>query len=190
MSERRSSEAGALVLVVGPSGAGKDSLIGAARTMLAGEPAFDFPLRLITRASDATEDCRTLTRAEFAQGRAKCAFALHWEAHGQGYALDRDILAAIERGAVVVANVSRQVIAPARRIASNVFVVHVTVDADTLAERLRARGRDSDIESRLIRADLALQDAPDLEIVNDGPLQQSAETLVAFLRAVASAPRR
>jgi len=41
---------GTLVLVVGPSGAGKDSVIGALRQRLAGDDRVAFARRVITRA--------------------------------------------------------------------------------------------------------------------------------------------
>ena len=47
---------GRLVLVVGPSGAGKDTLIAAVRQRLAADEAFLFPRRIVTRPSSAAED--------------------------------------------------------------------------------------------------------------------------------------
>jgi len=80
--------AGRLILVVGPSGAGKDSLIEGARAALAGCPEYLFPRRIITRESDpGSEDHFTLSEAEFAQQQAAGAFFLSWGAHGLHYAL-------------------------------------------------------------------------------------------------------
>ena len=51
-----------LVLVVGPSGAGKDTLINAAKAALAGDDRFVFPRRVVTRpAVTALEDHDTVT---------------------------------------------------------------------------------------------------------------------------------
>src|SRR3546814_17477610 len=81
-----------------PSGAGKDSLIDAARYALAGRPDFDFPRRIITRSSDPdSEEHDTLSEADFARQRDAGAFFLHWSAHGLRYALPGSIARSDER---------------------------------------------------------------------------------------------
>src|SRR3546814_17157128 len=70
---------GHLILVVGPSGAGKDSLIDAARDALAGRPAFDFPRRILTRSSDPdSEEHEPLSEADRARQRPPGALLPHW----------------------------------------------------------------------------------------------------------------
>src|SRR6478736_7831953 len=99
-----------LVLVVGPSGAGKDTLLGMAHRALIKEPRVRFVRRIITRLAEAGhEDHEAVTEAEFA-GRD---YALRWQAHGLSYGIPLDIAGDLARGHVVVANVSRGVIAEA-----------------------------------------------------------------------------
>ncbi len=88
---------GTLVLVIGPSGAGKDTLIAAARDALAGDARFLFPRRHVTRASDSHEPVEERTREAFAREQAAGGFALSWAAHGQLYGVPRDIEAALAR---------------------------------------------------------------------------------------------
>ena len=68
---------GCLVLVTGPSGAGKDSLIAAAKTALLSNPRFMFPRRAVTRVRSAHEVHDSLSVAEFSKAVACGAFALH-----------------------------------------------------------------------------------------------------------------
>src|SRR5690606_12599775 len=132
---------GRLVLVVGPSGAGKDSLIEAARRALTNQPRFVFPRRLVTRPSDpGSEDHASLTEADFARQREAGAFFLHWGAHGLHYALPGSIAGDLAAGRTVVANVSRAVIDEARRKHPATTVVVVTAPPPVLAARLAARG--------------------------------------------------
>ena len=99
------------VLIVGPSGAGKDTLIRLARDELAADPRYAFPRRLVTRPPSADEDNIPLTEEAFAEGEATGQFALNWRAHGLGYALSEEAGVLAREGCVVVSNVSRRVVA-------------------------------------------------------------------------------
>src|SRR3954452_5276441 len=124
-----------LVLVVGPSGAGKDTLLDAARQALADDTRFRFVRRVITRPADAGGEAHeAVTEAEFAARD----FALQWQAHGLRYGIPAE---AIEERVVAVANVSRTVIAEAAR-RFRVRVIEVTAPPDVLASRLASRGRE------------------------------------------------
>ena len=58
---------GHLVLVVGPSGAGKDSVIAGARAALKGDAGVVFPRRFVTRLSNPdAEDHVSMSEMEFA----------------------------------------------------------------------------------------------------------------------------
>lgn len=174
---------GRLVLVVGPSGAGKDTLIELVREACRDNERVLFPRRIVTRPSSAAEDNETLSEAEFAAAIADGAFAVHWRAHGHCYGLPVAINDAIAAGACVVANVSRSVVPALRAAYADVVVVSVTAPVEVLAQRLAARGRDTDgpLDERLQRAvdHAALQ--PDVTIVNVGAAADHAREL---LRAI------
>jgi ribose 1,5-bisphosphokinase len=176
---------GAFVAVVGPSGAGKDTLIDHARAVLAGEPQVDFVRRVITRPSDgSTEDHDTLGDAEFVTALAGGAFALAWEAHGLRYGLPASIDRDIDNGHVAVANLSRGVLPELRERYANVAVVEVTADPEVLAARLAGRGRETheEILSRLARTISCDTTGPSIPLDNSGAKEIAGDQLVAIIR--------
>lgn len=181
-----------LVLVVGPSGAGKDTLLDRARAELSGSPGFRFVRRTITRPAQAGgEDHEAITRTAFEARRDAGGFALWWEAHGLLYGLPADILQDFEQRRISVANVSRAMIADAAaRFA--VHVVEITAPPEVLAARLAARGRESaaDVAGRLARQVALPPEVPVTTIMNDGTAEQGAARLLAVLLSLAAQPVR
>ena len=139
---------GILVLVVGPSGAGKDTLINAARERLAGDPRFVFPRRMVTRAANAFEDHDSLSAEDFARAADAGEFALHWQAHGLGYGVPRAIGQDLAQGRIVICNVSRAAIAAARERFTDVRVLYIDARPEVRAARIAKRGRDAAEGSR------------------------------------------
>ncbi|HKU07748.1 MAG TPA: phosphonate metabolism protein/1,5-bisphosphokinase (PRPP-forming) PhnN [Bradyrhizobium sp.] len=175
---------GKLVLVVGPSGAGKDTLLGLARAACADDPTIVFARRVVTREASSAEDNECLSPEGFRDAEGRGAFAVHWQAHGHAYALPRSIEDDIRAGRTVVANVSRTVTLALRRAYSNLVVVAITAPADVLAERLamRKRGSDGSIAGRLART---VEDAePDITIVNVGSAEYHARQLLRVIAGV------
>ncbi|SDO11986.1 ribose 1,5-bisphosphokinase [Methylobacterium phyllostachyos] len=174
--------AGCLVLVVGPSGAGKDTLIRLARAALADDSRYVFPRRLVTRPPSADEDNDEIDAAAFAAGCAAGRFTLHWHAHGLGYAIPAEAGRLAAAGHVVVCNVSRRVVAQARAAGRPVSVVEITAPPAILMRRLAARGRaeDGDLAARLAR-EVAVE--ADLRILNVGVPEAGAAQLIAHLCA-------
>lgn len=174
---------GRLVLVVGPSGAGKDTLLGLAKAVCAEQPNVVFARRVITRPSSASEDNDEVTLEAFREAQARGDFAMHWEAHGHSYALPRAIDDDVRAGRTVVANTSRTVVAAARRDYANVLVVQITAPPDVLAARLAMRGRVSDgrLEHRLARTVDQNTLAADFTIVNVGTADYHARQLARII---------
>jgi ribose 1,5-bisphosphokinase len=182
---------GRLVVVVGPSGAGKDTLIAKARAQLAGDPAVVFPLRLVTRAASAAEDHLTISDGDFAPAVSRGDFAFWWGAHGLKYALPAAVDDDIRAGRTVVCNVSRGIVVALRRRYARLVVVLVTAPADVLAGRLAGRDRasDGDLAQRLRRdAPPPVELAPDHTIENVGDVADGAARLTAAIAGVRHAP--
>jgi ribose 1,5-bisphosphokinase len=169
-----------LFFVVGPSGAGKDTLLSGA---IAADPALHWARRVITRPETAGgEPFEGVDEAEFATRLARGDFALHWHAHGLRYGVP---VAQLPQGRDVILNGSRGAIPMARAAYPALRVIHITAPVAVLAERLAARGRETrqDIAARLLRADLSLPaDLPVIEIVNDAAPAQGVERLLQVIK--------
>lgn len=180
-------ETGVLVLVVGPSGAGKDTLIDAARQVLRDDPRIRFARRVITRPAEAGGEAHEeATQEDFATRR----FALAWMAHGLLYGIPEAMADDVIAGRVVVANVSRAVIAEAAARFS-VRVIEVTAPPAVLAARLAARGREDAAarDARLARTVPLPADVPMETVLNDAsPAEGAARFLAALSRARTGAP--
>jgi ribose 1,5-bisphosphokinase len=177
---------GCLVLVVGASGAGKDTLIAGARAALAIDQRFLFARRVVTRQADTSEDHTSLTPLQFAAAAAAGAFLLSWQAHGLSYGIKNAAGEHLNAGGIVVCNVSRSVVGLARARSANVRVVQVIAPADMRAARLAARGRESDQEERLTRVvDTFDPREVDFTVHNAGEPSGAVVQLVTFLLRLA-----
>jgi len=183
--------AGQFVLIVGPSGAGKDTLLGAAADRLSDDRRFMFPRRMITRAPDAvTENHIAISPAEYDEMVADNDVTLAWRAHGLGYIIPRDVMRQVAVGKIAVCNGSRRIVAEAIAKYPRCAVILVTADHGVRARRLAARGRET-IEG--ITARLAREGAPvpagieAIAIDNSGHL---AESVDAFCQALLLLARR
>lgn len=176
---------GCFVAVVGPSGAGKDTIMDAARVALADDTRFHFVRRIITREQmPGTEDHDNLDASAFAKAADEGAFALHWQAHGLSYGLPRSLDSMLSNGTVVIANVSRRVLADVRKQYQSRSVVLISAQREVLAARLASRGRESrdQIEKRLAREVLFDDHAEDVvKIDNSGEVSVSTRAFVSHL---------
>ncbi|WP_422033276.1 phosphonate metabolism protein/1,5-bisphosphokinase (PRPP-forming) PhnN [Reyranella sp.] len=176
---------GSLIYVMGPSGAGKDSVLLHARTLLPPGAPVVFAHRYITRPADTGgENHVALTREEFATRRAYGLFAYHWNAHGNDYGVGREIHDWRAAGLTVVVSGSRDHFLRTGGLDSQARPVLITAPVERLRQRLEGRGRESAIEAaeRLERADAYELDDPRLvTIVNDGTLDEAAAAFVRLL---------
>lgn len=176
---------GVLVAVVGPSGAGKDTLMEAARAALARDERITFIRRTVTRPAEAGgEDHLPLTREAFLQARDAGGFALWWEAHGLLYGLPRAALeGALAAGRTAVANLSRRALEQAAAH-HPLRVLEITASPAILAVRLAARGREgaADVARRLARQAPLPSGLPVETVMNDGSVAEAAAQVVRVLR--------
>jgi ribose 1,5-bisphosphokinase len=175
-----------LIAVVGPSGAGKDALIAAARTALAGDPEFVFPKREITRPAGGDEPFVSVDEASFEARRRVGAYAFSWRANGFGYGAPAAAARQALAGKRVVVNVSRAILPLIRARFGERRIILVEAARQTVAERLKARGRESEAEiaDRLSRFDAGEVAGDDVVVVrNDGPFEEAVAAFIAALLA-------
>jgi ribose 1,5-bisphosphokinase len=176
-----------LILIVGPSGSGKDALMRGAHDALGEHAGFRWVRRVITRPGDlGEEEHESCTEQEFLLREQAGDFALSWRAHGLHYGIPAEISLDLARGRVVVANVSRAVVAEAAAQFPAV-VIEVTAPAALRAERLARRGREDadDVARRLSRAIELPLPVQRLTVVNDGTLDEGVRKLIVALREAA-----
>lgn len=178
-----------LIYVMGPSGVGKDSLLNWLRShvqTLQPQPTLHFARRTITRAAgDATEDHEAISQEDFAKLAQEGVFALHWQAHGLHYGVRRTEMT--DQSGWVIVNGSRAYVQEARERCPGMTVLHVSAPENIVRQRLLSRQRETvaEIEARVMRSQTAAVDIAegDLQIVNAGSLQESANTLRQLLQA-------
>lgn len=176
---------GRLVYVVGPSGAGKDSIIRYARQTLDADHGVVFAHRYITRPVTARgENHVALSPPEFALRKRLGLFALDWEIHGVSYGVGVELDAWLAQSLTVVVNGSRQYVPAARERYPRLDLVWVTAHPEQLAARLRERGRESpaQIEARLARNQALPLPQKAVQIQNDGTIEDAGNRFVALLK--------
>lgn len=184
----------AFIAVVGPSGAGKDSLLAIARQRLAGDNRFAFARRVVTRSIDpGSEDHDCLDEEAFRDAEAAGRFCVTWRAHGLSYGLSSLLVQDHQMGRTIVANASRRALGVIASKFSNLHVVEITASPTALRNRLLARGRETsiEIEARLARA-VAVEIPPGdwtlHRLDNSGALEDAADLCVGTICSIAARP--
>lgn len=176
---------GIFFAVVGPSGAGKDTVIEYARQRMRNDPRLIFPSRYITRPPEAGgEEHTPVSPQEFKRIKSSGGFLLDWRAHGLSYGIPATVSDQLANGISVVANLSRAAIGQLRECTETVEVVLVTAPAEIIAKRLAARGREdtADIARRLERADYDLPDGLNITTIsNAGSIAAAGTVFVELL---------
>lgn len=175
-----------LIYCMGPSGAGKDSLLDWLRAHLPTPCPVYWARRTISRiAVPGGEAHESVSPKTFAALRNRQAFALHWEANGLGYGIRPAQLAPLAQGHWVLLNGSRAYLSEALAQFPDLVAVHITASPQVLRERLRSRRRETpdQVEARVQRAMAFLPPpgAVSLEVINDGALNDAGQQLLHAL---------
>jgi ribose 1,5-bisphosphokinase len=176
---------GCMVVVVGPSGAGKDTLMAHAARIFADREDVIFARRIITRdAAAGGEEHEGVCEADFEKLEREGRLAVSWKAHGLHYGIPAETRDAVAKGALVIANGSRSALALFAEAYPSLVVINVTARPEVLAARLEARGRESkdDILRRLERGSLGVTgDYNVITIDNSGAIEDAGSAMVEAL---------
>jgi len=164
-----------LLVIVGASGAGKDTVLRAWRDRL-GAARVHFAQRVITRLSDPHEGHESATDERFEQLIAGARLATWWRANGLGYGIRWRELDTLAHGGWVVVNGSRLHLPTLRSQAPALRAIEITAPTQVLSHRLAARGREEEsaIQHRLGRQITA---STDLTVTNDGPIDRAVDAV-------------
>ena len=190
---------GDLIVLSGPSGVGKSTLVGKLMEKL---PQLEFSISCTTRAPRGNEqhgvEYYFLTREEFDLKRQNNEFIESADVFSNSYGtLKSEVIDRIRRGAQVVLDIDVQGALQIRKAAQSdeilnqsvLFVMIAPPDLDTLKKRLSGRATDSaeQVAQRLAKAQSELQHfrSYDYLIVNDDLERAAAELLAVFNAAAA-----
>lgn len=181
---------GRLIFLVGPSGAGKDSLINFVRRQLPDELDVRFARRVITRPMSAgAEQHFAVSPFQFDLLRDEGEFVMHWDAHGEQFGIDREICDWLNDGATVVVTGSRHYLPKALEQFPDLTVVYVKASTEIRRARLTAclRATPEAIEARLQRGVdwKAPAGVSMIELVNEGDLPNVGRRLLDIVAGVA-----
>ncbi|OLU32716.1 phosphonate metabolism protein/1,5-bisphosphokinase (PRPP-forming) PhnN [Pseudomonas sp. PA15(2017)] len=181
--------AGRLIYLMGPSGAGKDSVLQNLQLHLEGR-RFRVARRVTTRSAEAVgERAIAVSPSEFDERERAGDFAMVWRANGLAYGILKEIDKWLADGCQVIVNGSRGYLQEARRRYPDLLAVLLEVEPAILRSRLLSRGREdaAQIEARLARsADLTgsalvQSDERIVRLDNSGNLDNAVQRLLQLV---------
>ena len=176
---------GVIVLVVGNSGSGKDSIISeVVKRFPSNLKEIHLTQRYITRPSSKTEDNIAITPKIFKEMSLQKKFALEWHIYDLDYGVPIDIDDWLKKGHPVIVNVSRTIVKKARSIYRNILVVFIKVPFEITFQRIKERARESgkQLQERIQRAK-DNQTFPDADFIvdNSGELEIAIDQFISYL---------
>jgi phosphonate metabolism protein PhnN/1,5-bisphosphokinase (PRPP-forming) len=172
-------------LIIGNSGAGKDSVIEEVERRF--PPHYKklmLPKRVITRKNSDTEKFESVDTETFHKLRKSGEFILEWESYEHFYGIRREVLDWLDADHPVLLNISRQVVQTAREKIPDAMVIFIRVPLDVTADRIIDRGRESykEVLDRVVRAQ-EHQDSEEADFVvnNVGNLGETSQKVLEYI---------
>jgi phosphonate metabolism protein PhnN/1,5-bisphosphokinase (PRPP-forming) len=174
---------GRLYFLVGPSGAGKDTLLQWLQQRMPSDGGTVFARRTITRPAHASESHEPTDAQGFWQLAAAGHFSMIWQANDLCYGIPRGIEAELKAGRDVVVNGSREFVPQLRQLFPQARVIWVEADTNEIRKRIEGRRRESGA-ALLKRLDRVAQFEPTEEVIrldNSGPVEEAGQRLLEIL---------
>ncbi|UCG90020.1 MAG: hypothetical protein JSU57_06035 [Candidatus Heimdallarchaeota archaeon] len=178
-----------LVFVVGISGSGKDTIMRkASDNLFIEEIPVNILRRDITRSPDKTEESLYVSEEEFLIKKSREEYALSWYVYNNWYGCPRTLLEVpLQRGEVVLVNVSRNILSEARDKYPESKIVLIDVPINIAEKRIKTRGRETDylLNERQIRMHAKIDMLPPDKVVqNDSDLEKAVNELTDYLKTL------
>lgn len=185
VKKKKKNFPGLLILVVGNSGSGKDSIMKGVKERYPTElKNFCLTQRYITRPTSDTEDNLAVTPKQFKLMSRQGRFALEWYIYGLDYGVPIEIDDWLKKGHHVLVNVSRSIVKNAREIYKNIMVVFIEVPLEISLKRVKERARETGkrLEDRIERArkNQSFPEA-DFTIDNSGDLEDAINKFLNYV---------
>lgn len=171
-----------IVLLVGPSGVGKDTLIKGAKKEL--KEDINFVRRYITRKPDKSEKNYYLDEHAFKILKNNHFFSSTWNAHNNYYGIAKN---SIKKGVNII-SISRSKIKDFEKNYDEVYTINITVPKEELKNRLVSRNRESleEIEKRLNRSYDKIDAKNLIEYDNSSEIEKSIKKFTNLLKKIKS----
>lgn len=171
-----------IILIVGPSGAGKDTLLRYANITF--KDKLNFVKRYITRQADLNESNYFIDEDAFKVLEDNNYFASHWSAHGNFYGIPKKFIV----NGMNIISISRSRIKDFESQYGDVYTINITISKEQLKQRLLSRARESEeeIEKRLSRNYEKIEAKNLIEFDNSGSLEESKNKFIKLLEGIES----
>lgn len=164
-----------IVLIIGPSGVGKDTLINGCKNKINA----NFVKRHITRRPDNNEQNFYLSDEDFDKLENDGFFVSSWCAHSNRYGIAKN---QITSGLNII-SISRSTIKDFEELYDDVTTVEITLPLEEIYKRLKARGRENkeDIQKRVARSYDKISAKRLIQFDNSKPIEESIQNFINLL---------
>ena len=172
-------------LIIGNSGAGKDSVIEEVQRRFPSHYKKLMLLRrVITRKGSDTEKFESVDTETFRKLRESGEFILEWESYEHFYGIRREVLDWLDAGHPVLLNISRTVVQTAREKIPDAKVIFIRVPLEVTADRIIERGRETykEVLNRVVRAqEHQDSEGADFVVDNVGNLGKTSQKVLDYI---------